>query len=68
MGSDKGGPLSLLFVLAANLLQSIVNDGVAKNIITHPLGQDFGGDYPIVQYVDDTLLVMLAESFSTPSL
>lgn len=55
----QGDPLSpLLFVLAANLLQSVVNEAFKKHLIAHPLGDSYGGDYPIVQYADDTLSVM----------
>lgn len=26
--------------------------------LSHPLGLDFGGDYPVIQYDDDTLVVL----------
>jgi hypothetical protein len=58
----QGDPLSpLLFVIAADLLQSIVNSAALEGLLHHPLGPNFGGDYPIVQYADDTLLIMPAE-------
>jgi hypothetical protein len=58
----QGDPLSpLLFVIAADLLQSIVNSAALEGLLHHPLGHNFGGDYPIVQYTDDTLLIMPAE-------
>jgi hypothetical protein len=28
----------------------------------HPISEDFGGDYPIVQYADDTLLIVPADA------
>lgn len=59
----QGDPLSpFLFVMAADLLQSVVNDAANNNIIAHPLGPDFGGPYPIIQYADDTLLIMPADA------
>lgn len=58
-GVKQGNPLShLLFVLAADLLQSIVNKAWQARILKHPLADDFGGDFPIVQYTDDTLLIL----------
>ena len=40
--------------MVAHLLQLLViNEAAMNNISTHLLGQDFGGDYPIVQYADD---------------
>jgi hypothetical protein len=58
----QGDPLSsLLFVIAADLLQSIVNSAALEGLLHHPLGHNFGGDYPIIQYTDDTLLIMPAE-------
>jgi hypothetical protein len=31
-------------------------------VLKHPISDDFGGDYPIVQYADDTLLILLGEA------
>lgn len=58
-----GGPLSpLLFVLAADLLQSIINAAATRGVLAHPLDGNFCGDFPIVQYADDTLLFLKAEA------
>jgi len=58
-GVRQGDPLSpLLFVLTTELLQSIVNNAWSKGILKHPITDSFGGDYPIVQYADDTLLIL----------
>ena len=60
-GVKQGDPLSpLLFVLTADLLQSIVNSAWSKGILKHPITDSFGGDYLIVQYVDNTLLILPA--------
>lgn len=48
-------------MVATDLLQSIINHAASTNILKHPLGDTFGGDYPIVQYADDTLIIMPAE-------
>jgi hypothetical protein len=47
--------------MAADLLHSIINREAQAGQLKHPLGDSFGGDYPIIQYVDDTLLIMPAE-------
>jgi hypothetical protein len=33
------------------------------NILRHPLSKDYGQEYPIIQYADDTLIVMPAYDF-----
>jgi len=59
IGVRQGDPLSpLLFVLAADLLQSVINKAWQNGVIKHPLSDDFGGDFPIIQYADDTLLIL----------
>jgi hypothetical protein len=60
-GVRQGDPLSpLLFVLAADLLQSIVNKASDGGILRLPLSNACGTDFPIIQYADDTILIMEA--------
>jgi hypothetical protein len=60
-GVRQGDPLSLLlFVLAADLLQSIINKARQQNLLQLPLTENCGQDFSIVQYADDTLLIMEA--------
>jgi hypothetical protein len=62
-GVRQGDPLSpLLFVLAADLLQSLINAAYRNNLISLPLGCSYGQAYLIVQYADDTLIIMPAET------
>ena len=60
-GVRQGDPLSpLIFVLAADLLQAAVNDAFTRGLLDLPLPRDRAGDFPVVQYADDTILVMQA--------
>jgi hypothetical protein len=60
-GIRQGDPLSpLLFVLVANLPQSIINKTKNMGLLRLPLEVGYTDDFPIIQYVDDTLLIMEA--------
>jgi hypothetical protein len=58
----QGDPLSpLLFVLGAELLHYVINDLKMRGLLNLPL--DVGvEDFPIVQFADDTILVLEADS------
>jgi hypothetical protein len=58
-GVRHSDPLSpFLFILAADLLQSIVNKAYRMDILNHQLSKDYGQDSPIVQYAEDTLIIL----------
>jgi hypothetical protein len=62
-GVRQRDPLSpLLFVLAADLLQSLINEALHKGLISLPLATSYGQAYPIVQYAKDTLIITLADA------
>jgi hypothetical protein len=57
----QGDPLSpLIFVLATDLLQSILNKAKDNDLLKLPLNVGYTNDFPIIQYVDDTLLIIEA--------
>jgi hypothetical protein len=60
-GVRQGGPLSpLLYVLGGDVLQSMVNDLLHQDLLHLPIITG-DGDFPILQYADDTLLIMQAD-------
>nr|XP_040245306.1 uncharacterized protein LOC120964586 [Aegilops tauschii subsp. strangulata] len=60
-GVRQGDPLSpLLFVIAADLLQSVVNQMLASGTLSLPL-QTHDRDFPIIQYADDIILFLAAK-------
>lgn len=61
-GVRQGDPHSpLLYIITADLLQSIINAAWSNGELTLPTNQAYGLDYPIIQYADDTLLIMPAD-------
>jgi hypothetical protein len=60
-GVRQGDHLStLLFVLAADLLQTLINKVKELGLLRLPIQVGYTLDFPIIQYADDTLLVMEA--------
>jgi hypothetical protein len=59
-GVRQDDPLSsLLFVLAADVLQAVVNKLRDMGLLRLPL-EKCGHDFPIIQYADDTIMIMEA--------
>jgi hypothetical protein len=60
-GVRQGDPLSpLLFVAASELLQVVINKELVDGRLSLPI--PFGDKFPVIQYADDTILVMQADT------
>jgi hypothetical protein len=60
-GVRQGDPLSpTLYVLGSDILQDVVNDLLQQGAISLPIVTR-DSDFPVIQYVDDTLLILPAE-------
>jgi hypothetical protein len=61
-GVHQGDPLSPLYYLfGSDLLQSVLNDLLMQGLIERPI-DTYDPDFPIIQYADDTLLIVPADS------
>lgn len=61
-GVRQGDPLSpLLFVIAVELLQILVNKASSQGLLRAPIPHD-DDEFPIIQYADDTFLVLQADA------
>lgn len=58
-GVRQGDPLSsLLFILAADFLQSMINKAKNMGLLQLPIPISSTDDFPILQYADDTLIFL----------
>jgi hypothetical protein len=68
-GVRQEDPMSpLLFVMAANLLQCIINKAHQQGLFHLPIPARDETGYPIIKYADDTIMIMMASQRELRSL
>lgn len=61
-GVRQGDPMSpLLFVLAADYLQVLINRAKDMGLMNLPIPLQSPSDFPVIQHADDTLLILEAD-------
>ena len=50
----------LIFVIAADLLQTAINEALDQGLIRHPILPKGDAKYPVIQYAGDTIIVLPA--------
>jgi hypothetical protein len=64
-GVRKGDPMSpLLFVMAVDLLQYIINKAYDLGPLQLPIPSNDRAGFPIIQYADDTIILLQAAAMS----
>lgn len=61
-GVRQGDPLSpLLYVIVAEVLQRLINESWLHGDLNLPVQNPYTKNYPIIQYADDTLIILPVE-------
>jgi hypothetical protein len=57
----RGSSLPILFAIAADLILYVINHEFQQGILAPPFPQNADLPFPVVQYADDTIIVMQGE-------
>jgi hypothetical protein len=60
-GETRRSPVLPALCLGCEFLQTIVNDAMVHGHLTRPLPLTCTPDFPIIQYANDTLVILLAD-------
>ena len=66
-GLRQGDPLSpFLFIIIADVLQRMIIKACEQNLLAHPISP--GLSCPVLQYADDTLIIIRADTSAAANL